>query len=706
MSKKLDFKSLTIGARSAVIVFGIAGLCGLAVSSRNVRLADYASFGLMVFLAIVTAHSKIRLFGGSSISLLTAVVLISIMMLGTPAAVLVGACGVVVQCVFPWRRLIPHHLVFNIGMIWLTASMSGIGYHWVVSGSRTTMSDQFVGSLVASLLYYFGNSLCVSLIISLSSRKSIFRLWHDNFLYMAPSFFIAGMLAFAARQLTLSFRPTALIVIVPMLYLSYYSYRVYLRSLENEKKHASEMAELFNSTLQTLVLAIDAKDRNTHGHVQRVQKYARAIAEAMQLGEVQIKAIAAAALLHDIGKLAVPEYILSKSGPLTPEEMKKMRLHPQLGAEIISNIKFPYPVTDSILAHHERWDGNGYPSGLKGEEIPLGARVLAVADVFDAYRSDRVESNETIEQAIEVLNEGAGSFFDPAIVAVWRSIYRDVVKLSPAAAHSTAYNDIQRAASEITILESLADSIAGLTAVEDVMSAVCGLLESSIPGCAAAIQSAAAGGVPVTFGGEVIATICVRRPGQPLNDDETRLVAAIAEKISGSLNNAIALETARREATVDQLTGLANRRAFEMMAATLGKQPFSIVLIDINAFKAVNDNFGHQAGDTALINVAAHLRAAFTDAPMTCRLGGDEFLVLSFADARSLRIQIRNFRKMVVWDPAHEPYKKMLFGASCGVARVPADASNIERAMQLADERMYAVKTRWKQRTASRVVTV
>src|SRR4029077_16732373 len=154
----------------------------------------------------------------------------------------------------------------------------------------------------------------------------------------------------------------------------YYSYRVYLESLEKEKQNSGEMAQLFNSTLSTLALAIEAKGKNTHVHIHRVQKYARAIAEAIHLPEEEINAIATAALLHDIGKLAVPEYILSKQGPLTPDEMRRMRMHPQLGAEIISNIKFPYPVADSIVAHHERFDGKGYPNGLAGEAIPLGAR--------------------------------------------------------------------------------------------------------------------------------------------------------------------------------------------------------------------------------------------------------------------------------------------------------------------------------------------
>jgi diguanylate cyclase (GGDEF)-like protein/putative nucleotidyltransferase with HDIG domain len=701
LSNKAQFKGLPLAAQVAVVLFGLAGLCGV-VAARSLGQIDYAYFGLFIFLAVVTAHTKVRLIGGSSLSLLTTVALVTVMMLGTEAAVLVGICGMIVQCAFPPRRFIPHHFVFNMGMIVLTVWMAGTGYYFVVRGPHTSASDQLIGSLIASLLYYVGNSFCVSSIVGLSSEKSPFRIWHDNFLYTAPSFFLAGLLASVVAQFAHSFKATVLLVVVPILYLCYYSYHVYLKSLENEKKHSSEMADLFNSTLSTLALAIDAKDPNTHGHIQRVQKYSRAMAEAMKLDEDQISAIAAAALLHDIGKLAIPEYILSKKGPLTPEEMRKMRMHPQLGADIISNIKWPFPVADSILAHHERFDGMGYPNGLTGHDIPLGARILAVADVFDAYTSDRVECAGTLEGAIMALQEGAGSVFDPEIVKVWESIYREVVAWSGVT--STAYNGIQQATSEIRIVESLAKSIEGITTVGEIGLAVCAQLGKLIPESLVSLESGEHEGVPVVFGETVIATICTARPGVPLNEDELRLIGFVAEKIAPMLSNAIALETARREAAVDKLTGLANRRAFEMMSASLSDMQFSIVLIDVNSFKAVNDNFGHTAGDGALIRIATHLRATFPDAQLVCRLGGDEFLVLSLADVRSLRMQIRNFRRMVLWDPAHAQYRKMLFGVSCGVASVPLDAGCLEQAMQRADERMYAVKTRFKQFAARQLV--
>ena len=696
MSSKPKFNSLPGRARIAVALFGLVGAGGLLRALIDLGRVDYAYFGLLMFLAVVTGRTKVRLVGGSSLSLITTVALVTLMMLGLQPAIIVGLCGVFVQCVFPPSKLIPHHLIFNLGMIVLTVSMAGAGYFAVVRAGHTMASDQFIGALIASLLYYIGSSACVSMIVSLSGKKSMFRIWHDNFLYTAPSFIIAGLLAWLVAHFAASFRATVLLVVVPILYLCYYSYQVYLRSLENEKKHSSEMSELFNSTLSTLALAIDAKDKNTHGHIQRVQKYSRAIAEAMKLDEQEITAIAAAALLHDIGKLAIPEYILSKSGPLTPEEMRKMRMHPQLGADIISNIKFPYPVADSILAHHERFDGQGYPNGLAGQDIPLGARVLAVADVFDAYTSDRVECEDTIKGAIEALREGIGTFFDPEIVAVWESIYREVVTW-PSTNASAAYTGIQQATSELKILESLAHSIEGITTVGEIVLAICAHLTKSIPGVEAEIQAGKHEGIPVVFGENLIATICVSRPGSPLSEDEMRLLNVLAEKIAPALGNAMALETARREATLDKLTGLANRRAFEMMSASLKQTEFSIVLIDVNAFKAVNDTFGHQAGDMTLIRIAAHLRTAFHDAQLTCRLGGDEFLVLTFASRRTVRSQIRHFRQMVVWDPEHAPYKKMLFGVSCGLSTVPTDAKDLAQAMQAADECMYAVKTRFKQ---------
>jgi diguanylate cyclase (GGDEF)-like protein/putative nucleotidyltransferase with HDIG domain len=481
----------------------------------------------------------------------------------------------------------------------------------------------------------------------------------------------------------------------------YYCHRLSLRSLQSLKNYSVEMTDLFNSTLSTLASAIDAKDIQRTGHTQRVQKYARAIAEAMNLDENQIRGIAAAALLHDIGKLAIPEYILNKRGTLTREEMRKMRMHPELGADIIANIHFPFPVANSILAHHERFDGAGYPKGLTAKEIPLAARILAVADSFDAYVFDRTETSETLKGAMRALRESSGTAFDPEVVMVWESIYPQVVVL-PTGLRTPSRGPIEQATSELKLLESLAHALEGLTSVPEIFLAARAVVTKSIPGCMVVIERGKRDGIAVEFAKQVIATIRVDRPGVALNDDELRFLHAVAAKIAPALSNGMTIEAARREATIDKLTGLANRRAFEMISASLERQHCSVVLIDVNCFKAVNDNFGHATGDTTLSRIATHLRAAFHDAEFHCRLGGDEFLVLSFAGVRALRGQIRRFRRMIAWDPAHETFGS-LFGVSCGLASIPLDAKNIEQAVECADERMYAFKSRFK-RFAGRVL--
>src|SRR6478609_929256 len=202
-----------------------------------------------------------------------------------------------------------------------------------------------------------------------------------------------------------------------LLYVSYRTYLVYVGRIEDGQRHAREMADLHLATIEALALAIDAKDRTSHSHLRRVQLYATSVARVMGMSENDIQGVKTAALLHDIGKLAVPEHILSKPGPLTPEEFQKIRAHPKVGADIISAVPFPYPVSPLILSHHERWDGKGYPTGLKGEDIPLGARILSVVDYFDALMAERPYHKAMgFDAAVGLLQQEAGKGLDPKVV--------------------------------------------------------------------------------------------------------------------------------------------------------------------------------------------------------------------------------------------------------------------------------------------------
>ena len=182
----------------------------------------------------------------------------------------------------------------------------------------------------------------------------------------------------------------AMAIVLPVLAVLHRTLGASFGRLEDARRHLRQMDRLYLSTVETLAMAIDAKDDVTHSHVRRVQAYATALAKELGVDdEPTLRAVEAAALLHDTGKLAVPEHILNKPGKLTPPEFEQMKRHVDVGADILSLVNFPFPVVPIVRCHHENWDGTGYPRGVKGEEIPIGARILSVADCFDALTSDR-----------------------------------------------------------------------------------------------------------------------------------------------------------------------------------------------------------------------------------------------------------------------------------------------------------------------------
>ncbi|HEY6765015.1 MAG TPA: HD domain-containing phosphohydrolase [Candidatus Sulfotelmatobacter sp.] len=221
------------------------------------------------------------------------------------------------------------------------------------------------------------------------------------------------------------------LLVLPLIYWLYRSYRLYLGRLEAEKervevakRHVEEIASLNMRTIEALALAIEGKDHTTHTHLQRVRTYALEIAKQLNLSADEFEALRAAALLHDIGKLAVPEQIISKPGKLTPEEFEKMKVHPIVGAEILERVAFPYPVAPIVRSHHEKWDGTGYPDGLSGLQIPMGARILAAVDCLDALASHRqYRPALPLNAAMAKVREQMGTSFDPQIVALLEQHY-------------------------------------------------------------------------------------------------------------------------------------------------------------------------------------------------------------------------------------------------------------------------------------------
>jgi putative nucleotidyltransferase with HDIG domain len=264
--------------------------------------------------------------------------------------------------------------------------------------------------------------------IGLDTGQSAFRLWRRHFLGLSLSYFAAASVALCLVVVVQQVGLLAVAVILPVLAVFHLTLRSSFGRLEDANQHISQMDRLYTSTIETLAMAIDAKDDVTHSHVRRVQAYAKALAGALGIDDEEtLKAIEAAALLHDTGKLGVPEHILNKPGGLTTSEFEQMKKHVDIGADILSLVEFPFPVVPIVRCHHESWDGSGYPRGVVGEDIPIGARILSVVDCFDALTSDRPYRRAlSDEAAIAILRERRGRMYDPRVVDTFIEIHRTV----------------------------------------------------------------------------------------------------------------------------------------------------------------------------------------------------------------------------------------------------------------------------------------
>jgi putative nucleotidyltransferase with HDIG domain len=335
--------------------------------------------------------------------------------------------------------------IFNCAMLITSVWASGTVF-FALSGSRPqyvgdAVSAGVVAPLAAMTATYFGiNSGLTAVAIALTSRRSAVGVWREHFLPLFPSYFAAAsvalLLAIALRVVHFG----AIALILPLLLISYLTFRSSFGRLEDSKQHVIKLNRLLLSTVETLATAIDAKDEVTHDHVRRVQQGTLGLARALGVTDAEmLKALEAAALLHDTGKIAVPEHILNKPGKLTAAEFEKMKLHAPIGAEILSSIEFPYPVVPIVRHHHENWDGTGYPDGLKGSEIPLGARILSVVDCFDALTSDRpYRRRMTDEQALRIITDRRGTMYDPLVVDRFVASYREIMPAPESVPHPVA----------------------------------------------------------------------------------------------------------------------------------------------------------------------------------------------------------------------------------------------------------------------------
>ncbi len=321
---------------------------------------------------LLTSGLKVRLptvFATLSVNFLS--ILMGIVLFSLPEAILLGVAGTIVQCL--WRpRVRPKtiQIAFSACSIGLAVATAHSVFHGPLNGILADLNPLLLGAAACS--YFVVNTVLIAGVIALTERKSIVRTWYQTYFWILPYHLAAASVAWLIVVLTHQNEWHAALVLLPLVYFVYRSYKMYLDRLEKDKSHVEEIAGLHLRTIEALALAIEAKDTTTADHLARVRVYATEIGKEIGLSQNELDALQAAALLHDIGKLAVPEHIISKPGRLTPEEFDKMKIHPLIGAEILEEVKFPYPVVPIVRAHHEKWDGSGYPFGLAGEEIPIG----------------------------------------------------------------------------------------------------------------------------------------------------------------------------------------------------------------------------------------------------------------------------------------------------------------------------------------------
>ena len=423
----------SIGARAFIAGMALAGALSFALALAHWQSSDPVKFVCYLIAALLASSLKVSLPGiEGTLSVNFLFTLLGILELSLPETLVIGLASTLAQFYWrPARRVTLVQLLFNLSQVTVSSAVAYGAYKLVVIYLLHAPGP--LALLVAAITHYGCNTAAMATIIGLTEDKPIRKVWTTCYLWSFPYYMVGAAAAGLVNFLNRHIGWQSSLLVLPPIYLMYRSYRLYLGKLETEKRHVEQVSSLHLRTIEALALAIEAKDETTGEHLQRVRVYAMELAKELGLSEDETEALRAASVLHDIGKLAVPEHIISKPGKLTPEEFEKMKIHPIVGAEILEQVDFPYPVVPIVRAHHEKWDGSGYPNGLAGEAIPIGARILAAVDCLDALASDRQYRKAfPLNEAMAKVVAEAGKSFDPRVVAILHRRYVELEKLANA----------------------------------------------------------------------------------------------------------------------------------------------------------------------------------------------------------------------------------------------------------------------------------
>ena len=395
------------------ICWSIAGLLRL---NKNQLLAAGA-LGMIVYMAglfpIRVPSTQVSITPNDIFIFLTA------LWLGTAAATLIASMDAFVaswRTSRRWTSRIGGPALMSIAMF-LSATLFESSLSWLKNYQLLTTASLLAALLLFSVVHFFLNSSLLVALQSLKKRTRPLPLWWSNYSWTSLIFIASASAAGLIYLAIIHTGISSLLAAGPLVAIVFATCHLYFKQSDERTKTTEHISRIHLATVEALATAIDAKDEITHDHVFRVQVYACGLARHFGLTDLEIEALKAGALLHDVGKIAVPDYILNKPGKLTAAEFEKMKIHTVVGAQILERVNFPYPVVPIVRHHHERWDGRGYPDGLKAEQIPLTARILTVADCFDAVRENRqYRKGMSREEACQFLTDNGATQFDPSVV--------------------------------------------------------------------------------------------------------------------------------------------------------------------------------------------------------------------------------------------------------------------------------------------------
>jgi putative nucleotidyltransferase with HDIG domain len=409
----------------ALVCLAVAGAVASLWSILGYPAQHWLHFFVYLAAILLSSGMKVGLpKSEGTMSLNFPFILLGILQLSPLQAACLAVCSVIAQSRI--RVLRPFTLIqvlFNVANVTIATALAWHGF----SALLRLHCEVAPALAIAATIYFFSNTIPLTLIIAWDQEMDPIAIWRRDFLWFLPFYIVGAILAVTAYLIGANFGWMTSLLLVPMVYTVYRTYSSQMAFVRDREQHAKDTEALHLRTIEGLAMAIEAKDQGTHRHLLRVRVYVAELGKLMGLDQSLMQALLIASFLHDIGKLAVPEYIINKPGKLTPEEFEKMKIHPVVGADILERVRFPYPVVPIVRSHHEAWDGSGYPDGLRGENIPIGARLLTAVDCFDALASERpYRKAMPLNEAMAFVKARAGIQFDAQIVELLEKQYLEL----------------------------------------------------------------------------------------------------------------------------------------------------------------------------------------------------------------------------------------------------------------------------------------